>query len=65
MLDRFVELILKNTTDKLKTGCLVSAKMWKGARELYSACKKRVGELETENKKLKSMNIALKKKLNL
>ena len=26
---------------------------------------KKVGELETENKKLKSMNIALKKKLNL
>ena len=65
LLDRFLELLLKNTTDKLKTGYMVSTKMWKGARELYSSCKKRATELETEIKKLKSLNSALKKKLNL
>jgi len=65
LLDRFLELLLKNTTDKLKTGYMISTKMWKGARELYSSCKKRATELETENKKLKSLNSALKKKLNL
>ena len=65
LLDRFLELLLKNTTDKLKTGYTVSAKMWKGARELYSACKNKVQVLEAENEKLKTMNIALKKKLGL
>ena len=59
------ELLLKNTADKLKTNYIVSAGMWKGARELYSSCKKRSEGLETENKKLRSMNIALKKKLGL
>ena len=65
LLDRFIELLLKNTADKLKTNYIVSARMWKGARELYSSCKKRSEGLETENKKLRSMNIALKKKLGL
>ena len=61
--DRFLELLLKSTTDKLKSDYVVSARMWKGARDLYSSCKKRVQELESENEKLKSLNIALKKKL--
>lgn len=61
--DRFLELLLKSTTDKLKSDYLVSAKMWKGARDLYASCKKRVQELEVENEKLKSLNIALKKEL--
>ena len=65
LLDRFIELLLKNTVDKLKTNYIVSARMWKGACELYSSCKKRSEGLETENKKLRSMNIALKKKLSL
>ena len=63
--DRFLELLLKSTTDKLKSDYVVSAKMWKGARDLYSSSKKRVQELEAENEKLKSLNIALKKKLKL
>jgi len=61
--DRFLELLLKNTTDKLKGNYVVSIKMWKGARDLYSSCKKRVQELEVENEKLKLLNSALKKKL--
>ncbi len=61
--DRFLELLLKSTTDKMKNDYVVSAKMWRGARDLYSSCKKRVQELETENEKLKSLNIALKQKL--
>jgi CRP-like cAMP-binding protein len=65
LLDRFVELLLKNTTDKLKTGYRVSAKMWSGARELYSISKKKIQQLETENETLKTMNNALKKKLGL
>ncbi len=65
LLDRFIELLLKNTTDKLKAGYIVSARMWKGARELYSSCKKRAEELETENKKLRLSNTTLKKKLGL
>lgn len=65
LLDRFIELLLKNTTDKMKTGNLISARMWKGARELYPTCKKRVQELAIENEELKSINSALKKKLNL
>jgi hypothetical protein len=65
LLDRFVDLLLKNTTDKLKTGYTVSARMWKGARELYSASKNRVQELEAENEKLKILNSELNKKLNL
>jgi hypothetical protein len=65
LLDRFLELLLKNTTDKLKTGYRVSTKMWKGARELYSASKNKIQTLEDENEKLKSLNKALKKKLNL
>ena len=32
LLDRFIELLLKNTADKLKTNYIVSARMWKGAR---------------------------------
>ena len=63
LLDRFLELLLKNTTDKLKTSYMVSTKMWNGARELYSYCKKRAEKLEAENKKLKALNSALKKKL--
>jgi CRP-like cAMP-binding protein len=63
--DRFIELLLKNTADKLKADYVVSAKMWKGARDLYTSCKKRVQELETENKKLHVLNTALKKKLTL
>jgi hypothetical protein len=59
--DRFLELLLKSTTDKLKSDYVVSVKMWKGARDLYSSCKKRVQELEAENKKLKLLNSALKK----
>ncbi len=62
--DRFLELLLKSTTDKLKSNYVVSAKMWKGARDLYSSCKKRVQELEAENEKLKLMNIVLEKKLD-
>ena len=65
LLDRFIELLLKNTTDKLKAGYIVSARMWKGARELYFSCKKRAEELETENKKLRLSNTTLKKKLGL
>jgi hypothetical protein len=65
LLDRFLELLLKNTTDKLKTGYRVSTRMWQGARELYATCKKRAQELQVENKKLTLMNNALKKKLNL
>jgi signal-transduction protein with cAMP-binding, CBS, and nucleotidyltransferase domain len=65
LLDRFIELLLRNTTDKLKTNYRVSHRMWNGARELYSLCKKRVQELEVENEKLKSMNDELKNKLNL
>ena len=53
LLDRFIELLLKNTTNKLKAGYIVSARMWKGARELSSSYKKRAEELETENKKLR------------
>ena len=49
----------------MKTGNLISARMWKGARELYPTCKKRVQELAIENEELKSINSALKKKLNL
>lgn len=63
--DCFLELLLKSTTDKLKTDYVVSVKMWKGARDLYSSCKKRVQELEVENEKLKRLNTALKKKLHL
>jgi len=63
--DRFLELLLKVTTDKLKTGYIVSARMWKGAGDLYSTCKKRVQKLEAENEQLKLVNIALKKKLSL
>lgn len=44
---------------------MVSAKMWKGARDLMAACKKKVQILETENERLKKLNTALKKKLNL
>ena len=62
---RFLELLLKSTADKLKTAYMVSGRLWQGARDQNFAYKKRVEELETENKKLKSMNIALKKKLNL
>ncbi|MBT3922467.1 MAG: cyclic nucleotide-binding domain-containing protein [Nitrospina sp.] len=65
LLDRFVELLLRNTTNKLKIGYKVSTKMWHGARELYSVCKKRTQELEIENEELKLMNRTLKKKLNL
>ena len=61
--DRFLELLLKCTTDKMKSDYVVSVKMWKGARDLYSSCKKRVQELEAENEKLKLQNSALKKKL--
>jgi CRP-like cAMP-binding protein len=63
--DRFLELLLKNTTDKLKAGYVVSAKMWQGARDLYSSCKKRLQEVEAENEKLYLLNIELKKKLGL
>lgn len=59
--DRFLELLLKSTTDKLKSNFLVSARMWKGARDLYTSCKNRVKELEAENEKLKMQNIELKK----
>jgi CRP-like cAMP-binding protein len=62
--DRFLELLLKSTTDKLKSHYVVSAKMWKGARDLYSSCKNRVQELEAENEKLKLLNTELKKKLH-
>ena len=47
----------------MKSDYVVSVKMWKGARDLYSSCKKRVQELEAENEKLKLLNSALKKKL--
>ena len=63
--DRFFELLLKNTTNKLKTDYTVSSKMWQGARDLYSASKKRVQELEIENEKLRTINTELKKKLGL
>ncbi len=53
---RFLELLLKNTTDKLKTAYMVSGRMWEEARDQYSAYKKRIQELETENEKLKSVN---------
>ena len=62
--DRFLELLLKSTTDKLKSNYVVSARMWKGARDLYASCKKRVQELEAENEKLKLLNIELKEKLH-
>lgn len=62
---RFLELLLKSTADKLKTAYMVSGRLWQGARDQNSAYKKRVEALETENSKLKSMNIALKKKLGL
>ena len=62
--DRFLELLLKSTTDKLKSNYVVSARMWKGARDLYASCKKRVQELEAENEKLKLLNIELKGKLH-
>lgn len=61
--DRFLELLLKSTADKLKTDYVVSVKMWQGARDLYASCKKRVQELEAENEKLKLLNNALQKKL--
>ncbi|MBC8285939.1 MAG: cyclic nucleotide-binding domain-containing protein [Nitrospinae bacterium] len=63
--DRFLELLLKSTTDKLKTDYVVSVKMWKGARDLYSSCKKRVQELEAENENLRKLNNALQHKLDL
>lgn len=63
--DRFLELLLKSTTDKLKGNYMVSAKMWKGARDLYASCKNRIQELEAENKKLELQNIELKKKLRI
>ena len=65
LLDRFLELLLKNTTEKLKSGYIVSARMWKGARDLYAASKKRVQQLESENTKLRSTIMNLRKKLNL
>jgi len=61
--DRFHELLLKNTTDKLQADYVVSNKMWKGARDLYASCKKRIQELEAENERLTMLNNALKKKL--
>ncbi|MBT5376490.1 MAG: cyclic nucleotide-binding domain-containing protein [Nitrospinaceae bacterium] len=63
--DRFLELLLKSTTDKMKNNYIVSNKMWKGARDLYASCKNRVQELEAENEELKLMNIKLKKQLGL
>ena len=62
--DRFLELLLKSTTDKLKSNYVVSAKMWKGARDLYTSCKNRVQELEAENEKLMLQIIELKKELH-
>jgi len=61
--DRFFELLLISTTDKLKTTYMVSNKMWEGARSLYSNCKQRVKELETENKQLKEEINTLRRKL--
>lgn len=63
--DRFLELLLKNTADKLKTGYIVSARMWKGARDLFASSKKRIQELENENEKLKLLNTELQNKLGL
>ena len=62
---RFLELLLKSTADKLKTAYMVSGRLWQGARDQNFAYKKRVGELETENKKLRLSNTTLKKKLGL
>ena len=61
--DRFLELLLKSTTDKLKSNYVVSVRMWNGARDLYASCKTRIQELESENEKLKLLNMELKKKL--
>jgi len=62
---RFLELLLKSTADKLKTAYMVSGRMMEGARDQNSAYRKRIEELETDNKKMKAMNFALRKKLNL
>ena len=62
---RFLELLLKSTADKLKTAYMVSGRLWQGARDQNFAYKKRVEELETENKKLRLSNTTLKKKLGL
>ena len=56
---RFLELLLKSTADKLKTAYMVSGRLWQGARDQNSAYKKRVAALETENKKLRSMNFSI------
>jgi hypothetical protein len=62
---RFLELLLKSTTDKLKTAYMISDRMWKGARDQNTAYKKRIHGLKTENEILKTMNNALKEKLGL
>ncbi len=62
--DRFLELLFISTADKLKTVYTVSDKMWQGARNLYSSCKKRVKELEIENEQLKEQINTLRQKLD-
>ena len=61
--DRFQELLLKNSTEKLKTGYLVSERLWKISNNLLSSAKNKIKKLEKENEKLKTLNDSLKKKL--
>ena len=62
--DGFNELLLKNSTEKLKTGYVVSERLWKSANNLLAASKKRIEKLEKENENLKKQNKSLKNKLS-
>ena len=61
--ERFHELLLKNSTEKLKSGYLISENLWKSANNLLASANAKIKKLEKENEKLKAMNKSLKNKI--
>jgi len=61
--ERFHELLLKNSTDKLKAGYLISENLWKSANNLLASAKTKIKKLEKENEKLKALNKSLNNRL--
>jgi len=61
--DRFQELLLRNSTEKLKAGYMVSERLWKSANNLLASANQKIKKLEKENEKLRALNESLNAKL--
>ena len=61
--NRFHELLLKNSTEKLRAGYFISERLWKSSNKLLTSAKAKIAKLEKENEKLMALNKSLKDKI--